>query len=158
MATDSYSKSRYPYTDIAHTMLALNKNYGQPQELVLQLIAEVMDGPDIGSIFEIHGAFTAEPLGLAEHTHPAMFLKKYRHLAGLPLQQLANVHTLLLIGSDCPYLIKPKNLIKAIRFGPPGSPAAVSTRFCWTLQVVQDLRDNLELTRWMSLHIASRKQ
>ncbi|KAJ8381465.1 hypothetical protein SKAU_G00022430 [Synaphobranchus kaupii] len=59
-------------------------------------------------VFRISGAFTAEPLGLAEHTHPAKALQqRYHHLAGLPLQQFEKVHPVLLIGSDCPHLITP---------------------------------------------------
>ncbi len=41
---DSYCNSIHPYTD---TMQALIRMYGQPHKLVLQNIAEVMDGPNI---------------------------------------------------------------------------------------------------------------
>ena len=48
--------------------------------------------------FKIHSAFTAESLGLAEHTHPVKLLqRRYQHLAGLPLQHLDKVHPVLLI-------------------------------------------------------------
>lgn len=57
--------------------------------------------------------------------------KKYRHLAGLPLQQMDRVQTVLLIGSDCPHLITP---IEPVLLGPPGGPAAVKTRLGWMLQ------------------------
>ncbi|RXN14040.1 hypothetical protein ROHU_028875 [Labeo rohita] len=44
LVADSYCNSTHPYTD---TMQALIKMYGQPHKLVLQNIAEVMDGPNI---------------------------------------------------------------------------------------------------------------
>ncbi|KAI7800557.1 hypothetical protein IRJ41_006145 [Triplophysa rosa] len=44
LVADSYCNSTYPYTA---TMQALVKMYGQPHKLVLQNIAEVMDGPNI---------------------------------------------------------------------------------------------------------------
>lgn len=82
--------------------------------------------------FAICGAFTAELLSLAEHTHHTSTLQqKYKHLAGLPLQPLNKVQPLLLIGSDCPHLITP---IEPVRLGPPGGPAAFKTRLGWTLQ------------------------
>ena len=46
LVADSYCNSRYPYSD---TMAALNKQYGQPHQLALQRIAELMDGPNIAS-------------------------------------------------------------------------------------------------------------
>lgn len=46
LIADSYSHSRYPFTD---TMAALNQQYGQPHQLALQRIAELMDGPSIVS-------------------------------------------------------------------------------------------------------------
>lgn len=82
--------------------------------------------------YRIQGAFTASSLGLAEHTHPVHVLpKRYKHLAGLPLQHLDKVKPVVLIGSDCPHLI---TLIEPVRLGPPGGPAAVRTRLGWTLQ------------------------
>nr|XP_021334729.1 uncharacterized protein LOC101884915 [Danio rerio] len=44
LVADSYCNSTHPYTD---TMQALINMYGQPHKLVLQNIAEVMDGPNI---------------------------------------------------------------------------------------------------------------
>lgn len=46
LVADSYSSSKYPFSD---TMAALNKQYGQPHQLALQRIAELMDGPNIAS-------------------------------------------------------------------------------------------------------------
>lgn len=46
LVADSYSNSDYPFTD---TMAALNQQYGQPHQLALQRIAELMDGPNIQS-------------------------------------------------------------------------------------------------------------
>lgn len=82
--------------------------------------------------FKIQSAFTAKQLGLAEHIHPVgTLLKKYRHLAGFPLQTLDRVHPVLLISSDCTHLIIP---IEPVQSGPPGGPAAVRTLLGWTLQ------------------------
>lgn len=75
--------------------------------------------------FFIRGAFTVERLGLAEHTYPvASIQKRYRHLTGLPLQQMDKVQPVLLIGSDHPHLITP---VEPVLLGPPGGPAAVKT-------------------------------
>ncbi|KAK7889113.1 hypothetical protein WMY93_024673 [Mugilogobius chulae] len=46
LVADSYSNSDYPFSD---TMAALNQQYGQPHQLALQRIAELMDGPNIQS-------------------------------------------------------------------------------------------------------------
>lgn len=46
LIADSYSHSQYPYSK---TMAALNQQYGQPHQLALQRIAELMDGPNIAS-------------------------------------------------------------------------------------------------------------
>ena len=46
LIADSYSHSRHPFSD---TMAALNLQYGQPHQLALQRIAELMDGPNIAS-------------------------------------------------------------------------------------------------------------
>lgn len=46
LVADSYSNSDFPFTD---TMAALNQQYGQPHQLALQRIAELMDGPNIQS-------------------------------------------------------------------------------------------------------------
>uniref|UniRef100_A0AAV2LIV0 Polyprotein n=1 Tax=Knipowitschia caucasica TaxID=637954 RepID=A0AAV2LIV0_KNICA len=44
LIADSYSNSPYPFTD---TMRALNEMYGQPQQLALKRISNLMDGPNI---------------------------------------------------------------------------------------------------------------
>ncbi len=46
LIADSYSNSRYPYTQ---TMQSLTEHYGQPHQLALQKIADLMDGPIIRS-------------------------------------------------------------------------------------------------------------
>ncbi|KAK7913314.1 hypothetical protein WMY93_013525 [Mugilogobius chulae] len=46
LVADSYCNSDYPFTD---TMAALNQQFGQPHQLALQRIAELMDGPNIQS-------------------------------------------------------------------------------------------------------------
>lgn len=46
LIADSCCHSRYPFTD---TMAALNQQYGQPHQLALQRIAEMMDGPSVAS-------------------------------------------------------------------------------------------------------------
>ncbi len=46
LVSDSYSNSRLPFT---YTMRALTKMYGQPHQLALQRIADLMDGPNIHS-------------------------------------------------------------------------------------------------------------
>jgi hypothetical protein len=46
LIADSNSNSRYPYT---HTMQSLTEHYGQPHQLALQKIADLMDGPHIRS-------------------------------------------------------------------------------------------------------------
>ncbi|XP_077069937.1 uncharacterized protein LOC143722413 [Siphateles boraxobius] len=82
--------------------------------------------------FKITGAFTAENLGLAKHSHPVSILQeKYPHLKGLPLHAFSQVQPLLLIGSDHHHLIIP---MEPVCFGPPGGPAAIRTRLAWTLQ------------------------
>ncbi len=117
----------------------------QPEDLILRTVKQdqqVLHGAAVSFTvspvsnphkkFLIRGAFTAERLGLAEHTYPVTSLQnKYRHLAGLPLQQMDRVQPVLLIGSDCPHLITP---IEPVLLGPPGGPAAVKTRLGWTLQ------------------------
>lgn len=46
LIADSYSNSRYPYSQ---TMQSLTEHYGQPHQLALQKIADLMDGPNIRS-------------------------------------------------------------------------------------------------------------
>ncbi|KAL0173693.1 hypothetical protein M9458_029661, partial [Cirrhinus mrigala] len=83
-------------------------------------------------LFHIKGAFTAQQLSLAEHTHPVRTLKeKYQHLRGLPLRHLETVRPVLLIGSDYPHLITP---VEPVPLGPPGGPATIKTWLGWTLQ------------------------
>lgn len=118
---------------------------GKPEKLALRTVRQelqVLHGAAISFTispasepkkrYEIQNAFSAEQLGLAEHTHPVSTLQqRYKHLAGLPLQSLNQVHPMLLIGSDYTHLITP---IEPVRLGPPGGPAAVRTRLGWTLQ------------------------
>jgi len=64
--------------------------------------------------FTIAKAFTADDLGLAEHSYQVEGLqRKYRHLRKLPLQPFTNAQPPLLIGSDCPHLVTP---IQPVRF------------------------------------------
>ena len=46
LIADSYMNSPHPFSD---TMAALNQQFGQPHQLALQRIVELMDGPNIGS-------------------------------------------------------------------------------------------------------------
>lgn len=121
------------------------KLHGTPEDLALRTVRQevkVIQGHSVSfsispfcqpdNVFQIRGAFTAEPLGLAEHTYPVKALQqKYKHLKGLPLRDLNRVHPVILIGSDYPELITP---IEPVRLGPPGGPAAVNTKLGWTLQ------------------------
>ncbi len=132
-------------TIILHDAIQKLKLKGQPEELVLCTVrqeTQTIHGASmtftvssIGNprkVFKVRSAFTANSLGLAEHTHPIQVLqKRYKHLAGLPLQNLHKVKPMILIGSDCPHLITP---IELVRLGPPGGPAAVRTHLGWTLQ------------------------
>lgn len=118
---------------------------GKPEDLPLRTVRQelqVLSGAVVSfsisplsqpkKVFHIKGAFTAQQLSLAEHTHPVKALReKYHHLRGLPLRHLETVHPVLLIGSDYPHLITP---VELVRLGPPGGPAAVKTRLGWTLQ------------------------
>lgn len=118
---------------------------GRPEDIALRTIRQeiqpvhgsavsfiVSPAADPKRRFKIQNAFTAEHLGLAEHTQPVNKLQqRYRHLAGLPFSALNNIHPVLLIGSDFPHLITP---IEPVRMGPPGGPAAIKTRLGWTLQ------------------------
>lgn len=132
-------------TIILHEAVQKLNLKGQPEDLVLRTVrqdTQTIHGAavtfTVSSVtnpckaFRIRSAFTANSLSLAEHTHPVRVLqKKYKHLAGLPLQHLHKVKPVVLIGSDCPHLITP---IEPVRLGPPGGPAAVRTRLGWTLQ------------------------
>ncbi|XP_073715795.1 uncharacterized protein [Misgurnus anguillicaudatus] len=82
--------------------------------------------------YHIFHAFTAGELSLSEHRYPVKSLmRRYPHLQGLPLPNVDKVQPLLLIGSDFPHLLLPK---QPVRTGPPGSPVAVRTALGWTLQ------------------------
>lgn len=76
-------------------------------------------------VLQIKAIFTAERLGLADHSYPATLLSKYKHLKDLPLQPFEQVPPLLLIGADHTHLITP---IAPVRLGPPDGPAAIKTR------------------------------
>ncbi len=78
---------------------------GQPEDLILCTVRQdqqVLHGAAVSfkispvshphKKYLIQRAFTAERLGLTEHTYPVASLqKRYRHLAGLPLQQMDKV-------------------------------------------------------------------
>ncbi|KAL4008256.1 hypothetical protein ACER0C_002108 [Sarotherodon galilaeus] len=82
--------------------------------------------------YHIHHAFTADKLGLSQHSYPVKALmQKYAHLQGLPLSPVDRVQPLVLIGSDFPHLLVPT---KPVRSGPPGGSLAVCTRLGWALQ------------------------
>lgn len=118
---------------------------GTPEELALRTVRQdirVLHGSTVSftisptgqphSRFKIKGAFTADELGLAEHTQSlAALQRKYKPLRGLPLQLLDRIRPLLLIGSDYPQLITP---IEPVCLGPPGGPAAVNTKLGWPIQ------------------------
>ncbi|XP_073769332.1 uncharacterized protein [Danio rerio] len=121
------------------------KLQGQSESLTLRTVRQdlrVIQGSSVSftispasqpeRVYKIIRAFTADQLGLAEHTYPIERLQcKYRHLRKLPLPDIKGAKPLLLIGSDFPHLITP---IQPARLGPPGGPAAVKTRLGWTLQ------------------------
>ncbi|KAK3553790.1 hypothetical protein QTP70_012164 [Hemibagrus guttatus] len=122
---------------------------GVPEELPLWTVRDdiqVLNGSSISfqisplckpqtcynEINKINHAFTAERLNLSRQSYPVEQLQqKYRHLRGLPIRTLTDVQLLLLIGSDQPHLITPT---EPVRWGGPGTPAAVHTRLGWTLQ------------------------
>ncbi|KAK3542977.1 hypothetical protein QTP70_008513 [Hemibagrus guttatus] len=100
---------------------------GVPEELPLRTVRD-----DIQTCYKINHAFTAERLNLSRQSYPVEQLQqKYRHLRGLPIHTLADVQPSLLIGSDQPHLITPT---EPVRWGGPGTPAAVHTCLGWTLQ------------------------
>ncbi|XDV22967.1 hypothetical protein PO909_027706, partial [Leuciscus waleckii] len=128
---------------------------GRPEELVLRTVRQdlhMLRGASVTftvspasqpkATFRIHQAFTAETLGLAEHTYPVDELqRKYSHLQGLQLPHVESVQPLLLIGSDYPHLITP---VEPVRLGPPNGPAAIKTRLGWTLQgPTQEIKHHL---------------
>ena len=85
---------------------------GEPEDLILRTVRQdirVLHGTAVSispvdhpnKSFRIYRAFTADQLGLAEHTYPMKALqRKYKHLRSLPLQMINQVQPLLLIGSD----------------------------------------------------------
>ncbi|XP_055008882.1 uncharacterized protein LOC129408678 [Boleophthalmus pectinirostris] len=84
------------------------------------------------SRYTIHHAFTADELSLSEHTYPVKSLqRKYSHLQKLPLPLVDKVQPILLIGSDLPHLLVPKQPVRA---GPPGGLLAVYTALGWVPQ------------------------
>lgn len=82
--------------------------------------------------YHIHQAFTADNLGLSEHSYPVRTLQqRYKHLRNLPLLLVDRAQPLLLIGSDMPHLLTP---IEPVQLGSSGGPIAVRTKLGWTLQ------------------------
>lgn len=118
---------------------------GEPENLILRTVRQdirVLHGTAVSfsispvdhpkKSYKIHRAFTADQLGLAEHTYSMKALqRKHKHLRGLPLQTINRVQPLLLIGSDYTHLITP---VEPVRVGTHGGPAAVKTKLGWTLQ------------------------
>lgn len=81
---------------------------------------------------KIHHAFTADDLGLSEHSFLVnILMKKYKHLLGLPIPAINKVKPVLLIGSDFPHLLIP---IQPVCVGPSGGRGAICTSLGWTLQ------------------------
>lgn len=82
--------------------------------------------------YHIHQAFTADSLGLSEHSYPVRTLQwRYKHLRNLPLPPVDHAQPLLLIGSDMPCLLTP---IEPVQLGSLGGPIAVHTKLGWSLQ------------------------
>lgn len=93
---------------------------------------EISSAHNPDTSYKIHHAFTAEELGLSEHSYPVKALvRKYSHLQGLPLSPVDRVRPVVLIGSDFPHLLVPT---QPVRFGHPGGPLAVCTSLGWALQ------------------------
>ncbi|KAL4007047.1 ATP-binding cassette, subfamily C (CFTR/MRP), member 12 [Sarotherodon galilaeus] len=85
-----------------------------------------------GEKYHIQKAFTADALGLSEHSYPVRILqRRYKHLRDLPLPLVDHVQPLLLIGSDMPHLLAPT---EPVHLGPTGGPIAVHTKLGWSLQ------------------------
>ncbi len=137
---------------------------GIPEELALRTIRQetkVLQGASVSfsvspasqpkQNYHISGAFTAQNLGLADHSYPLVTLqKRYKYLSGLPLEPFDRVSPLLLIGADQPHLITP---VEPVRLGPPGGPAAIRTRLGWTLQ--GPTRDLPQLSRSQNCYLTS---
>ncbi|XP_054860442.1 uncharacterized protein LOC129347387 [Amphiprion ocellaris] len=85
-----------------------------------------------GLKYNIHNAFTATELNLAEQSCSAERLQRsYHYLKDLPLPSFSKVKPMVLIGSDHPHLITPK---QPVRSGPIGGPVAVCTALGWAVQ------------------------
>lgn len=70
--------------------------------------------------YHICQAFTANNLGLSEHSYSVRTLqRRYKHFRRLPLPPVDHAQPLLLIGSQMPYLLTP---IKPVQLGPSGGP------------------------------------
>lgn len=76
-------------------------------------------------IFRISAVFTAERLGLADHSYYLSILEKYQHLKNITLQSFEGICPLLLIGADINHLITP---ISPVWLGPSGGLAAFQTK------------------------------
>lgn len=131
-------------TILLHEAAQQLKINGEPENFALRTVrhdTQVLSGAKVSFTlspasqpdkkFIIQGAFTANHLGLAKHSHPVQALQdEFIHLKSLPLHSFSQIQPLLLIGSDHHHLIVP---IEPVRFGPPGGPAGVKTRLGWTL-------------------------
>ncbi|KAK7916727.1 hypothetical protein WMY93_012488 [Mugilogobius chulae] len=86
-------------------------------------------------VIHLQGAtvsFEISPAHSPKSSYPVKSLqRKYSHLQKLPLPSVDKVQPVLLIGSDFPHLLLPKQPVRA---GPPGSPIAVCTALGWALQ------------------------
>ncbi|KAK7944426.1 hypothetical protein WMY93_000154 [Mugilogobius chulae] len=91
-----------------------------------------LTSPKNGLKYTIQRAFTAAELNLANQSCSAEHLQSnYRHLKDIPLPSFNKVQPMILIGSDNPHLITPKQPVK---IGPPGGPVAVCTALGWAVQ------------------------
>lgn len=120
--------------DGSERSILLHLLQGNPEDLPLRTVRQklkVLHGAAVSfnlspgcqpnKVYPISGTFTASELGLGVHCHTVKALQKmYRHLKGLPLQDIEAAHPVLLIGSDCPHLIIP---VEPVRLGPPGGPS-----------------------------------
>ncbi|XP_022079226.1 uncharacterized protein LOC110973069 [Acanthaster planci] len=88
-----------------------------------------LDDPDMR--IHVSNVFSSPMLRLSEHSVPAQDLqRRWPHLQNLPLHDCQKVTPLLLLGSDRPDLVIPRES----RFGPENAPVAVKTRLGWALQ------------------------
>ncbi|KAL0194586.1 hypothetical protein M9458_008158, partial [Cirrhinus mrigala] len=124
-------------TILLHTAAQQLNLKGQPEDLILRTVRQdqqILHGVAVSFTvlpvshthkkYLIQRAFTAERLGLAKHTYPvASSQKRYRHLAGLPLQQMdriSHISSRLLNHSQ----------------NPPGMDASRSTHQCFFTSVL----------------------